>query len=1809
MSTVAINISGREAQTANETSKAGYIFYNPMSGAGNMASYELSSVAESQSFNDPLRGMAVNINGLDNLHDKSTDSSRAIEIILTQDNATRIFGGNSVSGVFNTRNDVLKGDINFTWNALENFRINPIGFQSRAWATNDPAGFDNVGKIIAPSGSIVGVDPFAGFPWFGSELRSGTGGGGIGRAGADAAIGGATPPCRDPLVLDLDGDGIETTGTLTAALILFDHDGDGVKTGTGWVKPDDGFLVLDRNGNGSIDSGRELFGADTLKRDGKFATDGFDALKDLDANKDGRIDPADSVFANLRIWRDLNQDGISQANELTTLSANRITGIGVNASAVRIDLGNGNVQTAAGTFTRSNSPMGMTGETNGAVANLDLEIDTFYRQFTDQITLTAQANALPTLRGSGRVRDLNEAISLSTDLGDWVQTYVEQTTRQGQIDRLDGFIEKWADTSDLKPLSAQANGLSGSGVKLTYVFAGLTAGTPAYDDFVRKLGVVERFVGFTFGGTNGQARLTPLDASSGNLTVSLAAQQVADISSAYELFKTDVYESLVAETRLKAYSKLLLEGSQSASKFSALEDAFTQAIAVNPQQGIIDLVEFVSSVGAERLASSGWAAVGFLVTQLNSAPELGAFSEDLSSWTVRFGVSGEGHSAGTKRPDLLLCLGTDDTVSTYDGNDIVLGAGGNDSLYAGDGFDILSGGTGDDLLDGGAGGDTYLFNKGDGADTIADSDLWGNSAIDKLVLGAGITAAGTTLSRQGDDVILKFNATDTARIRGYANPNNRIEIIQFADNTVWDSATIFSRITYEGTASDDTLSGLYQYANRIDGLAGNDVITGGVMADILNGGAGNDTLTAYDGADILAGGTGDDTLDGGAGSDTYLFNEGDGADTLVESDMWGHTSADKLLLGAGITAADTTLSRQGDDIILKFNATDSVRLRGYAKQSNRGQIVQFADNTVWDYTTIQSKITYDGTAGDDTLNGFYGSANRINGLAGNDVITGGMMADILNGDAGNDTLRGRGGDNILNGGAGNDTLSADEGADTLAGGTGDDILDGGAGGDTYLFNKGDGADTIAEADLWLNTEADKLLLGAGIKAADTTLSRRGDDVILKFNATDSVRMRAYANQSTRIESVQFADSTMWDYATIASKINYEGTAKDDTLKGFADQANRINGLAGNDSITGGAMADILNGGAGDDILDGGAGSDTYRFNKGDGADTIADADSWGDTSTDKLLLGAGITAAGTTLSRRGDDVILKFNATDSVQLQGYVTQSTRIETVQFADGKVWDSATIASKIVYDGTTSDDTLNGFYEYANRINGLAGNDFITGGMLADILNGGAGSDTLSGDSGNDTLAGGSGNDLLDGGTGSDTYRFNKGDGADTLADSDSWGNTATDKLVLGAGITTAGTTLSRQGDDVILKFNATDSVRMQGYANQSTRIETIQFADATMWDYAKVGGLLTYDGSAGADNLNGFADLSNRINGLAGDDIIAGGNRDDVIDGGVGNDQLYGGEGRDTLFGGSGNDTFDGGAGADTMAGGLGDDSYFVDHLSDVVTEAVNAGIDNVQSLVTYTLAANLENLTLTGSGAINGSGNTLGNTITGNNAANVLDGGAGADTLSGGAGSDTYVVDNIADVVIEKASQGTDTVNTSVTHTLAANVENLNLKGAAAINGTGNALINIINGNAAANTLSGGAGNDTLNGGAGNDTYLFGRGDGADVITDTDATKKNADVLKFGAGIAADQLWFSRAGTDLAVSVIGTNDKVSVKGWFASANNQIEKLQVAKGQSLLNTQVLNLVNAMAAFAPPAFGQTTLSAKAATALKPVIAANWK
>ncbi|MBC7150946.1 MAG: calcium-binding protein [Rhizobium sp.] len=271
-----------------------------------------------------------------------------------------------------------------------------------------------------------------------------------------------------------------------------------------------------------------------------------------------------------------------------------------------------------------------------------------------------------------------------------------------------------------------------------------------------------------------------------------------------------------------------------------------------------------------------------------------------------------------------------------------------------------------------------------------------------------------------------------------------------------------------------------------------------------------------------------------------------------------------------------------------------------------------------------------------------------------------------------------------------------------------------------------------------------------------------------------------------------------------------------------------------------------------------------------------------------------------------------------------------------------------------------------------------------------------------------------------------------------------------------------------------------------------LQSFRATSATSSDQITNSGLMVGDILLGAGNdlYDGrLGRISGEVQGGAGDDILRGGDGGETLDGGDGADTIDGNGGTDTLVGGDGADTLDGGVGADTLDGGTGDDIYVVDNAGDVVIEAAAAGTDTVQSSISLTLGDELEKLVLVGSAAIDGTGNSLGNTLSGNSGNNTLDGGTGADAMEGGSGSDTYVVDNAGDVVIEAVNAGTDTVRSSISLTLGANLENLSLFSTANLNGTGNDLANLLTGNSGNNVLNGRAGADTMAGLAGNDTYV------------------------------------------------------------------------------------------------------------------------
>lgn len=303
---------------------------------------------------------------------------------------------------------------------------------------------------------------------------------------------------------------------------------------------------------------------------------------------------------------------------------------------------------------------------------------------------------------------------------------------------------------------------------------------------------------------------------------------------------------------------------------------------------------------------------------------------------------------------------------------------------------------------------------------------------------------------------------------------------------------------------------------------------------------------------------------------------------------------------------------------------------------------------------------------------------------------------------------------------------------------------------------------------------------------------------------------------------------------------------------------------------------------------------------------------------------------------------------------------------------------------------------------------------------------------------------------------------------------------------------------------------------------------------------------------------------------GKDTLRGGEGEDTLDGGTDADSLFGGKNNDTLYGGGGkwNDHLDGGKGADSMTGGKGDDTYVVDNAGDTVVENASEGTDLVQSKVTYTLGANVENLTLIGNKSINGTGNGLDNTLTGNKAGNKLEGGAGADHVHGEAGNDTliggggkdhfkggkgndkFIVNNASEQTVENKGEGIDTVITGLTHTLQANVENLTLKNGGnnpgAVDGTGNGLKNTIKGSAGDNVLKGLNGNDKLFGFAGKDVLDGGNG---------------KDIMSAGADSVLDRFDFNNhreigkgKARDIIKQFHHNEDKIDLKGVDSKAGS-------------------------------------------------------
>ncbi|OYY65258.1 MAG: hypothetical protein B7Y51_03145 [Burkholderiales bacterium 28-67-8] len=985
-------------------------------------------------------------------------------------------------------------------------------------------------------------------------------------------------------------------------------------------------------------------------------------------------------------------------------------------------------------------------------------------------------------------------------------------------------------------------------------------------------------------------------------------------------------------------------------------------------------------------------------------------------------------------------------TTTLTGNDTLWGGAGADTLIGGVGNDVLIGGTGADMLYGGSGADVYVYNLGDGSDTLID-DSGGVAGGDELRLGEGIAADSVGFVRSNSDLILTLaGSPDRLTLRGWlagANSPYQIETLRFADGTVWRADEVSElAMQVKGSAGDDVLRGSADYPDRLYGLAGNDTLSATGWYDTLDGGDGDDLLDVGGNRyanclNTYIGGRGNDTMIGSEYADVYIHRLGDGADTIVDHADYASSKGDDELRFEGIASTDMTAVREGDDLTLRHaNGNDQVTVRNWFTDIvGRDQIdrIVFTDTT-WSAVeaSFRGQPPIVGTAGDDRLTG-TAFPERIVGLAGNDTLTAG---------GGHDQLEGGDGDDLLT--AAVDTFGLGRGGNTFTGGRGNDTLIGSGLGDVYRFDLGDGADTLIDDSM--GPEANLLTFGTGVYAADVTPVRSGLDVVFQHaNGTDRItvknwftgKMNLHAVESIELYSVsavQFSDGTAWTAAEVTERLrcpSASGTPGPDLLIG-TEACDTLRGLAGDDLLMARGAGDRLEGGTGDDILMttgdsaavtfvGGAGNDTltgsqggdlYLFNLGDGADTMTLASRGTGLVGSLLRFGAGIAPRDITTLRSGNDLLLRHrNGVDQITVKSWFSDarsSYQTDFVEFANGTRWSADFLTQRLLrVTGTAGADALVGT-AFADTLLGLAGDDTLTSVGHDDVLDGGAGNDTLTTlvtdykfSGGRITFTGGRGNDtLFSWNSLGDTYHFKLGDGTDTITDFDEGFNYGiADELRFGTGIAATDISALRSGNDLVLRHaNLSDRITVTGWFTDATwQLEQVSFIDGTVWLAADISQRAVATGTSGDDALTG-TDLADLIEGLAG------------------------------------NDTLDGGAGNDRLIGGTGDDIYIVDSALDVLTEKAGQGTDTVRSSVNWTLGANTENLALMGANAINGSGNALANALLGNDAANTLsglggndtlDGGAGADTLIGGAGDDHYAGGRGADTLTDTAATSND----------------------------------------------------------------------------------------------------------------------------------------------------------------------------------------
>ena len=1110
-----------------------------------------------------------------------------------------------------------------------------------------------------------------------------------------------------PLVLDLTGDGIRTLN-IDDTNIYFNIQNSDFSNKTGWISKYDAFLAIDKDNDGKITHQEELFGTETQS--------GFEVLADYDSNNDGIINSSDSQFGSLKIWQDLNENGITDEGELKSLTDAGIASINLNAVKIN-DEQNNNTITGMSTFTTTDGTM-------LHIYNVNLAFNKIYTQYNGSYELSADVLDMVWLRGYGQVADLQLAMTNDEDLKTFVRELSRYDDAKALYDKMDEFLAKWIGCEDIAADAVQ-NGINS-----------------------REIEILNKYLGLDLQGE-------------------ITADKKVFFDSAYQSLKNKIYTEFIAQTRIGDAFEINYDYKTDSILYN--DNTYENLIENLPNQKnffasyiIAKVLNDSNCLDGNKLAytitEKGYGAS--LISYLNSGFQ---FLEDGSLAILNpntpmyvIGTDGDDVITGTDNADIIYGMDGDDILNGGAGDDYLSGGLGDDTLIGGDGNDTLDGGEGDDSMQGGYGNDTYIY-EGDGKDTVLDerwikiarqewyqSGFWifkkwksrwvyqdklVDAGQDTIIFGDGVKAKDISITRNGNDLIISLLGTDNKLTvkNWYATSEQRVENFVFADGFVINSGQIMNMKC--DTSAADTLAG----SNN---------------PDFIISSAGNDTITA---------GKGDDAIINFEGDTTYIFNSGDGNDVIVD-----YAGTDKIKLNTGINTEDVKFVRNNKDLIVSINdMTDSVTIiNWFENDDNKVESIEFADGTVYTASDILSQISvtvatgYDdvivGTDVGSTLDGLAGN-DYIQGGAGNDTIIGGLGKDIMKGGAGDDVYYvDNSGDSVIeNENEGNDTIyssisyqlpdnvenltligSGNINAvgnnlnNTITGNDFDNIINtvsgtntaiGGKGNDTYIIsedNKNDiivenvneGIDTIKSTVTYtlgenlenLVLDGEEAINGTGNSldnylegnSADNTLNGGAGNDILYGNGGNDTLIGGTGNDTYLVDNdnVTITENANEGTDTVISLIDYTLGDNIENLQLSGTENLSGSGNTLNNTIEGNDADNILNGKTGNDTLIGGKGSDTYIFNSGDGQDIIIEDDP-SNISLDTIKFGEGITKDNIILTKTGFDLIITFknNSTDKITIKNSnIDKNSRIEKFEFADGTIFDAKELYIKYASEG---------------------------------------------------------------------------------------------------------------------------------------------------------------------------------------------------------------------------------------------------------------------------------------------------------------------------------------------------------------------------------------------------------------------------------------------------------------------------------------------------------------------------------------------